>query len=656
MTECPVCVEKYNKSSRRVVLCLFCNFESCIACASAYLLTQSSDPHCMHCKHVWDIEFMRNTFTKTFINNTYKKHREEILLEREKSLLPSAQLEIEKDMAVNAKRAEIKELNRQIRDLQDIKNQLNRELFEMRNGEGEEKWVSLGSNNERHKFIKQCPADGCRGFLSTGWKCGMCEAKVCRHCQEIFLKNEDDGDDERTENERTEHKCNENSVKTLEMLSKDTKSCPGCGVPIFKINGCNQMFCQHEDTEIWMWSGEKKLAKDICIGDVLIGGDGKPCKVESLTYGEDTMYTVHQTGVDYKVIGNHLLTLWKTDTEQVDITVLDYLNLPEHVRESGYRKSACRLINWPEQKVSVDPYLFGLELGFTYDRIPTEYLRNSAEVRREVLRGIIASVGCISMNLQLQKDISDLVHSIGLSITCFGKVTVNASLIKITKGEVGRYVGWSIDNESKRYLLGDGTITHNCVECKCAFNWNTRKIETGVIHNPHFYEWQREMGNETRVVGDVQCGGLVGFGALHGYITSMETYNLRHGLFELHRSVGHYEDITRRLTTNTYNPQLDLDLRIRYLKNFIDDDEWKTRLYARYKKREKEKMLRDVFETYTTVVTDILNQIVREKMDARAGFERCIGIYEYCNSQIDRVNNLFGGTSPKIVLDERYID
>jgi hypothetical protein len=30
-----------------------------------------------------------------------------------------------------------------------------------------------------------------------------------------------------------------------------------------------------------------------------------------------------------------------------------------------------------------------------------------------------------------------------------------------------------------------------CVECHTTFDWNTGEIETGVIHNPHYYEFQR---------------------------------------------------------------------------------------------------------------------------------------------------------------------
>ena len=39
------------------------------------------------------------------------------------------------------------------------------------------------------------------------------------------------------------HTCNENDVATAKLLNSDTKPCPSCRTPIFKIMGCDQMWC-----------------------------------------------------------------------------------------------------------------------------------------------------------------------------------------------------------------------------------------------------------------------------------------------------------------------------------------------------------------------------------------------------------------------------
>jgi len=47
-----------------------------------------------------------------------------------------------------------------------------------------------------------------------------------------------------------------------------------------------------------------------------------------------------------------------------------------------------------------------------------------------------------------------------------------------------------------------------CTECHTAFNWNTLRIDTGVVHNPHYFEWLRQNnnGNTERNPNEILCG------------------------------------------------------------------------------------------------------------------------------------------------------
>lgn len=97
------------------------------------------------------------------------------------------------------------------------------------------------ANKEKQevRFVRGCPKEDCRGFLSTAWKCGMCDVHVCSKCH---LPN-DDGED---------HVCNESDVATAKMISAESKPCPNCHVNITKIDGCNQMWCTQCKTA-WNW-------------------------------------------------------------------------------------------------------------------------------------------------------------------------------------------------------------------------------------------------------------------------------------------------------------------------------------------------------------------------------------------------------------------
>ena len=175
---------------------------------------------------------MLTQFGPSWVDSVYKEHREHILLDREKSLLPATQPVVETLIRDEQFDNEIKEEMNHIRMLRkEIEN------ARMRIWEIEAKKHNKTSNKERQQFIRKCPKEDCRGFLSTQWKCGLCENYTCPDCNELVGK---------TRNE--EHKCDPNHVETTKLLAKDTKPCPSCGTGIFKIEGCDQMFCTQCNT------------------------------------------------------------------------------------------------------------------------------------------------------------------------------------------------------------------------------------------------------------------------------------------------------------------------------------------------------------------------------------------------------------------------
>jgi hypothetical protein len=78
-------------------------------------------------------------------------------------------------------------------------------------------------------FVRKCGDAECRGFLSTRWKCGLCETYTCSECHE--------------HKGVVEHVCDPNNIATAKLLSKDTKGCPTCQTSIYKTDGCDQMWC-----------------------------------------------------------------------------------------------------------------------------------------------------------------------------------------------------------------------------------------------------------------------------------------------------------------------------------------------------------------------------------------------------------------------------
>lgn len=233
--ECQICFNKYTKILRKPVECQYCKYSSCLECAKKYVLSIITDPKCMQCNVAWNREFIDSHFVPAFRNNDLKKHRENVLLDREKSLLPATV-----ELAQAAKQAKINkqnldnlyekriELYRQLSSInQDIRNfQYNN----TRRGDGDEAGTSAGT--ERKQFMRACVMSSCRGFLSSQWKCGICNVYVCPDCHELKKSQKDE-----------EHVCNPDDIASAKLLSKDSKPCPKCTALIFKIDGCNQMWC-----------------------------------------------------------------------------------------------------------------------------------------------------------------------------------------------------------------------------------------------------------------------------------------------------------------------------------------------------------------------------------------------------------------------------
>ena len=121
---------------------------------------------------------------------------------------------------------------------------------------------------EKRAFIKPCPNKDCRGFLSTQWNCELCKVKVCKDCHEI---KEENVTNDNTENQssRAEHQishathvCLKENIETAKMLMKETRACPKCGVRIYKIDGCDMMWCTHCNTA-FSWTTGKIETRNI---------------------------------------------------------------------------------------------------------------------------------------------------------------------------------------------------------------------------------------------------------------------------------------------------------------------------------------------------------------------------------------------------------
>lgn len=262
--ECNVCAEKYTKLYRKPVKCPFCNYECCLSCAQTYLLGTTQLAHCMSCQKAWTRLFMVEAFTKSFVTNKYKAAREDVLLNLEKAMIKDTMPHAEHALlcrknkkTISDNMVEITKLNNQIarfrpETLEDKRVQCDL-IMQVHQLEVENLYLEFEcgvrkiDKGESRKFIKHCPRSGCEGYLSMKWKCAVCEKYTCSKCHEP--------------RDSDEHECDPEVVKNVEFLRDDTHPCPKCGIPIHKIEGCDQMYCTECHTAFSWRTGKIEVGR-----------------------------------------------------------------------------------------------------------------------------------------------------------------------------------------------------------------------------------------------------------------------------------------------------------------------------------------------------------------------------------------------------------
>ena len=133
-----------------------------------------------------------------------------------------------------------------------------------------------------------------------------------------------------------------------------------------------------------------------------------------------------------------------------------------------------------------------------------------------------------------------------------------------------------------------------CTQCNTAFSWNTGRIESGVIHNPHYIAQI-----ENRNLLDVRCGRE---------ITYHIVLQLHHTSSERMTRIARFVNLIRRrelpkyVDTTTDNS----DLRRKYLEKQIDEERFKQILQKRAKETETKHEIGQVIQMYTECATEII--------------------------------------------------
>jgi len=223
LDNCCICADLHLK----FIVCPECNIKICSSCYKRYLLESTSDiPMCMGCKKSHTIEFVKSNTSEIFMKQ-YHHHRAEIFLQNEKSYIPITMGYVETEK-------KLLELNRELKTLlslekvstglekHTIKYQIRQLRLHINDLKNIKPYVSTLT-----QMIK-CPTNLCKGVIGENYTCPVCSVEICEECHNI---------------PNGSHVCKTEDIESIQMISKSTKNCPKCMVPIHKIDGCNQIWC-----------------------------------------------------------------------------------------------------------------------------------------------------------------------------------------------------------------------------------------------------------------------------------------------------------------------------------------------------------------------------------------------------------------------------
>jgi hypothetical protein len=220
----------------------------------------------MNCKSIIPFDIFIDKFTSKWVFDKYKKHRYDILWNREQNLLPKTmiyasnkrekqKLTIKKNLLID----EIEIIDKEICEL-DNSNNIKRSKY----GFGQKMDNIFYESTQKRKnlvikkkslleevkiiieqiyiltsdksfaisqYTDRCPMQNCKGYLNNDYLCEICDTTICKNCY-CKINNND-------------HQCDPEMVETFKTIKKEAKPCPRCGEFISKIGGCDQMFCNN---------------------------------------------------------------------------------------------------------------------------------------------------------------------------------------------------------------------------------------------------------------------------------------------------------------------------------------------------------------------------------------------------------------------------
>ena len=199
-----------------------------------------------------------------------------------------------------------------------------------------------------------------------------------------------------------------------------------------------------------------------------------------------------------------------------------------------------------------------------------------------------------------------------------------------------------------------------CPLCHTTFDFKTGEIDKGPIHNPEYFRWLRESGQQIpRNPQDLRpCDQVPDYydimRAYRYYLDICETREERTQRAEylekvanLVRHKNHVDRVMLQRARNDYNEEL-TEMRVKYLMKEASEEDFMTLIKKVVTSREKNSEAGQVYQLYVTATEETLRNMEKVLLDTRphsvfeAEFTKVEKLREYCDERISELRKLFG--------------
>jgi hypothetical protein len=221
MTECRVCCIECHEFD--IYTCSMCNYNSCKECCKKYFITLSGEPECINCKVLINKDEFVDIFTIKWVFGKYMKYKNELLYDKQKSLLVTTKDDAEKQNKINLINERRSILLKERKLINEQLKKINKELNN----------IKTNKNGVKESVNVLC-SYGCNEvcvLVDESYKCIVCSKYTCGRCNSGIEEN------------IGLHKCN-------------IKPCPQCGIILNKDGGCDLINCTNCNLN-FKWNSEE---------------------------------------------------------------------------------------------------------------------------------------------------------------------------------------------------------------------------------------------------------------------------------------------------------------------------------------------------------------------------------------------------------------